>query len=481
MSWLSGGKFRTGVELLNDYEKKTTPFNIITYMLAISMLAVVAYYRTPWIDESWFSGPAVSFIRYGQILDLGSCMWTLKVKHAFGFELYALFLSVVYKLFSVDVFVGRALTIAAAILTLAYLRRALLELEFEARVVSLSIICILFNYFFIYASTQIRPDMFSFCFAAVSFYYYLIHLRGTGNAKAIMLAHLFIVIAIFLHPQAAFTMAALWIAMFVVEPLRRLRENFVYILMPYAITGTIYFVYIINDIGEFVALQTKNYGGSMLGHKGGIFTAISTYYINGEALKLAAVMIIVLPLVASLSAIYRRRGSGAIRVKRIAALCFGLGGFASWLATTTHVDDYHAIWLGIAFALAYSFSFSVILNKRFGDVLGGVCLLSFAPVLVGLGYASSVIVTDGRHVSYNKDLSAISTIMDDGGSNYTYTGPRDVQLYYGYKEEKMCSKFHGMRPNYRIDYHADHMSELDEGYKILYIGSLFDLYGRFPE
>src|SRR3990167_7394970 len=134
----------------------------LSYFLFLSFAILLILFRIPWIDESWVAGPAVTFMRYGSLLDFGMCRSGGVLAHTYYLELYALFQAGWYFLGDFNLVWCRFFNVIMGLFFLLTIDRCLKIADISQKICTIAIALGGINYFFLYAATQNRPEAATF-------------------------------------------------------------------------------------------------------------------------------------------------------------------------------------------------------------------------------------------------------------------------------------------------------------------------------
>lgn len=446
--------------------------------LCVAVFIVSAQHRLPWIDEAWFAGPSVSLVRTGKIVDLGALAWTEVPQQAFSFEIFALLQAPVYALGGVDIFWGRMLSAACATTFLFILSRSLRRLGVSAIARVVAVVACGTNRYLLTAATQIRPEAAAMAATAASLLCLIRWNEKPERGALLATAHGLCIVAALIHLQAAFIGVSLWWV--TLDPRRGLPRGrtLAAAFAPYALAAAGVGAYVGPRWSEFGQRLGVWFGGDMLGHSGGMFSAFKGYLERGQALKACAVIGLIAGAVGAWSLIARIGG----RPARTAFLAYGAGAFTGWLLTTAHVDDYHASWLmflympGVGCAI-YGLAPGHARERR---IVPTLLLLTVTLGLSGYGVADAIgtTVRDDRQL-YFSELQEDAANFDP--SKARFVGPRDVLWAFDFDVKRFAKRDRRDPPEYYFTYQgASGLQFYFEGalYRRSKIGRLFDLYRR---
>lgn len=403
------------------------PIAILYLILATSLW----WYRAPNVDEPWMGGIAVALDRYGSFFDLGwlrSGQWKI---FFFG-ESYYTCLFLWMKVFGNNLLVARYMSVLMGLSSLFILYK-IFNNKINPPILSAILIILGGNYYFLLANTQVRSE--SWCLLATILslqqMYFWIENKKKRN---LFFAHLFLILATLGHFQAAFVGLSAWIFTFWIF---KKHEKYTWgaFLMPYIISGIIYFRYLYIHKEGFLEWFSFYFGkeGNMVGHAGGMVGRALESLSNG-ALK-ETIVIISLILIfgfGNVCALYFNR-------KKTLLFLFGLYGFGayvSWLLTTTHVNDYHAVWL--------FFSFFSILTLNQNNFYTRLIYYSNLIVLIvllawGVQWTYSTVNSNQRE-NFKKDLDYINNALNK--KTKTIHCPRDLMWEFNFEETVFNPKYY---------------------------------------
>ena len=149
---------------------------------------------------------------------------------------------------------------------------------------NLVVVAIGCNYYFVWAATQVRPDIFAVALIAVALHLYgrWLERRSSG---ALLVAHVCLAASVFFHLQAAFLVAAFWIhSLLWAWRSERLKWS-AFSMLPYLTLAAAYGTYVYPIRHEFASRVLQIFGGDMLGHAGGMLGALRRYLATGQAIN----------------------------------------------------------------------------------------------------------------------------------------------------------------------------------------------------
>lgn len=395
------------------------PFGIFYLLLAL----LLWWFRAPNVDEPWMGGIAVALERYGAFFDLGHLRAGLWKLFFFG-ESYYLCLFVWMKLFGGSLLSARLMSIFMGLGSLFLVHKILNKKIAHQRLWGI-LLLLGGNYFFLLANTQIRSE--TWCLLATTFSLYQMYLwSNTKKSSNLFLAHLFLILATFGHFQAAFVGLAAWV--FTLYHFQK-EKNFAWLpfLAPYAISGAIYFSYLYLHKEPFLEWYDFYFGnaGDMAGHAGGMIGSAMARLAQGNWIESVIILGLIVAFgLGNLAAIYQYRKNTLLFLIGL----YGLGAYASWLLTTTHVNDYHAAWLFFPFLSILSLAPSTPFYRL---LFYGNYLLMLAFFAWGIQWTYSISTNDPR-TDFNTDISYIQTALDSGAK--TIHCPREVMWSFDFSE-----------------------------------------------
>ena len=197
--------------------------------------------------------------------------------------------------------------------------------------------------------------------------------------------------------------------------------------MPYIISGIIYFRYLYIHKEGFLEWFSFYFGkkGNMVGHAGGM-VGRALESISKESWQQTTVIISLILIfgLGNICSLYFNRKKSLLFLFGL----YGMGAYISWLLTTTHVNDYHAVWL--------SFSFLSILTldrKSFYIRIIYYCNLMVLTIFLAWGlqwtYSS---MNSNQRASFKKDIDYINDALNE--KIKTIHCPRDLMWEFNFKE-----------------------------------------------
>lgn len=404
----------------NNYQSVSFyPFALFYLLLAL----LLWWFRAPNVDEPWMGGIAVAFERYGAFFDLGHLragQWKL---FFFG-ESYYLCLLVWMKTFGNSLLAARLMSVTMGLGSLFLIYKTLDKRIHHQQLWSI-LLLLAGNYYFLLANTQIRSE--TWCLFATGFSLYQMYLWTLDKKDSrLFLAHLFLILATLGHFQAAFVGLAAWVFTFFIFHKQK-KYSWGAFLTPYALAAVIYFSYLYLNKQPFLQWYAFYFGnaGDMAGHAGGMIGSALDRIAKGNWEE--SIVIIGLVTVfglGNLSALYQHRKNTLLLLIGI----YGIGAFASWLLTTTHVNDYHAAWLIFPFlsilTLASTSTYTRLL--KYANLF-----LITAFFLWGLQWTYSISSSNPR-ADFDTDIQYINNALDSGLK--TVHCPREIMWSYDFDE-----------------------------------------------
>ena len=404
---------------MRQYSSSFLPVSI--FFLFISIL--LWWFRAPNVDEPWMGGIAIALERYGAFYDLGHMragQWRL---FFFG-ESYYLCLFFWMKIFGDSLIFARLMSLVLGLGSL-FLIFKILKDKISSTTLQLTLFLIAGNYFFLLANTQIRSETWCVFTVFLSIYQFN---KWFENSKSIhlFLAHSSLILSTLGHFQAAFVGLLAWILTITIF-LRKKESNFVAFLSPYFITAILYFSYLFLNFEQFQNWFAFYFGseGDMAGHSGGMLTSAITRLKSGETLE----FLIIIGLVASIGI-----GSLVALIQHIKNNLFSsitflaTGAFLSWLLTTTHVNDYHAVWLifPILSILLINPKNIVLKIIKFGNILLFILFCGW-----GIYWGFDVVKNNPR-ADFIHDVKFIKKMQENGKK--TIHCPRELMWHFDFDE-----------------------------------------------
>lgn len=396
------------------------------YLPYVLFSVLLIYARNPFIDEAWYTYPAVVFQRGGSVLDFSWCQ--LARPHRYLFEATSITLAAWYRIGNVSIVWGRALMVVAGLLFLFVLHRCLVLTQVPTRTRNFASVITGLNYFFLYATSQIRPEALALLTSGLAVYAYLSWQQNRTSVLKIILAHLFVIVAILFHWQAVFIGLGIWSSMLLLDRKELKTRHVVSVLLLYCSFAIAYSVHIY-PFRDFLAELQLQLSGNASGHRGGMFALVWSYLQTQHVLKL----IVALGL-AGLIGVggFRYLATTAKDPGKVALFVFGFCGYLSWLLTGTALDDYHAVWLSFALMLMVVSAIDDLGSTRFKTKLFGVGLIVL-PVflaLYGCLYALRTAYENPLTNIYERDLKTFDSQF--GLKETTVSGSREAMWYFGF-------------------------------------------------
>ena len=418
----------------NNYAS-TSFFPIAIFYLVLTI--TLWWFRAPNVDEPWMGGIAVALDRYGAFFDLGwlrSGQWKI---FFFG-ESYYTCLFLWMKVFGNDLLVARFMSVLMGLSSLFIIHK-IFNNKITPLILSTTLIMLAGNYYFLLANTQVRSE--SWCLLATILSLQQMYFWTKNEKKYnLFLAHLFLILATLGHFQAAFIGLSAWIFTFWVFK-RNKKYTWGAFLTPYIITAIIYFRYLYIHKEGFLEWFSFYFGkeGNMVGHAGGMVGRAFESLSKGSWEETTVIISLILIFgLGNICALYFNRKNSLLFLFGL----YGIGAYVSWLLTTTHVNDYHAVWL--------SFSFLSILtldHKSFYTRIIYYCNLMVLIILLawGIQWTYSAMNSNQR-ASFKKDIDYINDALNE--KIKTIHCPRDLMWEFNFKETVFD-------PQYYTDNEAD--------------------------
>jgi hypothetical protein len=408
---------------MNSILHKSWPY--FPYLL---FAAFLIFGSIPLTDEAWFTYPSLTFLREGRILDVRWC--APERGHAFTMEMTSLVYALWYKLEGIDIIWGRIPGAICGLLFLIILNKcfSIVKVPTQIRKVAIGVTGI--NYFFLISTSQIRPEGLTLFASGMSLYMYLSWQHNRKSFSKLMLAHVFIILAVFLHWQATFAGMGLLLGMFMLNRQDIKFKHAVWIVLLYVFVIIIVYVFYIYPLqDEFIArmywvLAKCGPSGGLHPHAGGMIVASIRYLGTSQYLKLSAASVMFAVIGAGIYAFWNRETARKI------AFIYGFSGYVSWIATTVGLDDFHACWLLPAFMMMVIGGYEKFRSKLgVKRILGcGLIIFSIVPSLMGAFFAVRTVYLNPRVNIYEYDLKLLDSEFNL--KNSTVIGEREIMWYF---------------------------------------------------
>jgi Dolichyl-phosphate-mannose-protein mannosyltransferase len=246
---------------------RTLPRAFIAIALVfVTMAAVRISTKRPWVDEAWFSGPALDLVTHGRfgtpVLEpTGSHLTLFKPgvvltgidTHTYWImPLYPLTLTAWGRVFGFSVFSIRVPSIFWGLLLLGSLWIMVRRLGGSEGAAALATAILAVEFGFVDAGSDGRMDMMSAALGFAGLAAYL-SLRERNLVRAALVGHFLCAAALFTHPNGMFAAASLMFCTLWLD-LRRVTVRFAAaVAAPYAAGGAAWAMYILRAPGDFVA------------------------------------------------------------------------------------------------------------------------------------------------------------------------------------------------------------------------------------
>jgi hypothetical protein len=444
----------------------------VVLLVFVTVAGALLAVREPFIDESWYTGPAVSFIEEGRFLDLGSLMWRSEAARAYGLEMTAFVLSLWYRLGGVDIFWGRILSLLAAVVFLLLLNRYLKD-EIPSEVIrNLVVLTCATNYFFLKSATQIRPEIFALACTLGGMLSFRRWAADPARSLSLVVAHLLLIAASLFHLQAAFAGLVLWVAFPLFVRRTHAARSLAGMLLPYMVAALV-LGFLLWPQRELV-MEKVNFifRGDWGGHRGGMVAAVARYWVTRDYAKLIVAVGMLLGIGTGMAAA-AVEGRGVSR--RILTM-FGAGTYLSWVLTTGHIDALHAVWLVIPLAGMTSGGWSMVMRRGAWATLVGASLICLGALLslVGLRYALGEVRSNPYRHRYLHDMREFDRNHAIGVE--TVYAPREVLWYFNHRSANLSYARHGGSPRYFITRSRQpKVSLFGHDYELILAGREFNL------
>jgi 4-amino-4-deoxy-L-arabinose transferase-like glycosyltransferase len=245
-------------------------FVAIALVFVVLAAARIASKR-PWVDEAWFTGPALDLATHGRfgtpVLEpTGSHLTLFKPgavlsginQHTYWImPLYPLTLAAWGKLFGFSVFSMRVPSVFWGLLLLGSVWIMTRRLGGSEGAAALATAVLALEFGFVDAGSDGRMDMMSAALGFAGLTAYL-SLRERGLVRAALVGHALCAAALFTHPNGMFAAASLMFCTFCLD-LRRVTVRFAgAVALPYAVGATAWGLYILRAPAEFASQFSAN-------------------------------------------------------------------------------------------------------------------------------------------------------------------------------------------------------------------------------
>jgi hypothetical protein len=377
------------------------------YLVFLLLSLTLILTREPFIDEAWYTYPALTFLREGGVLDItGGCQYARI--HPFNLAPTCLAYALWYKVGEVNIVWGRMVGVICGFLFLVILNKCFKMIRNgQSQTYGIVLGIVGTNYFFLSAISQIRPEALALLASSLSLYMYLLWQEDTKSVAKILLAHLFVILAAMFHWQSAFMAFGLWLAYLFTDRREISLKHLLSILALYLLFIVIYFVCVYPLWDEFINFTFGRLTGDMAGHRGGMVAAISRYWQTGQVVKLATAVCFISVVGINMVRFWSNHKG------RQAVFWYCFAGFLSWTGTTSSLDDYHAVWLVYALMAILIYGFEDF--KALGSGIGLKRIISAAGIgacvilsILGWVYAIKSSYENPRANIYEKDLKGFN-------------------------------------------------------------------------
>ncbi|MFT4802219.1 MAG: hypothetical protein ACI93N_001996 [Flavobacteriaceae bacterium] len=399
------------------------------FYLLLSLL--LWWFRAPNIDEPWMGGLALSLERYGAFFDLGH-LRSGKWKIFFFGESYYTCLFLWMKIFGNNLLVGRLMSVFMGLGSL-FIVHIILNKHINHKILTTILLLIGGNYFFLLANTQVRSETWCLLATMLSLHQMYLWIQN-GKKQQLFLSHIFLILATFGHFQAAFVGLSAWSFTFFIFQKRR-KYSWIPFLSPYVLTAIIYTRYLYNNKDSFFKWYAFYFGkdGDMAGHSGGMIGSAFERLSNGNWEEFVIILGLVIAFgVGNLMALFYNRKNPLL----ILIGLYGLGGYASWLLTTTNVNDYHASWLIFPFLSILTLNGN---NNYSRLVQYGNLSIFIALFILGLQWTYTT-VNENPRANFEGDIKYIKSSLKN--EIRTIYGPRDIMWSFDFDENIFDPKYY---------------------------------------
>jgi hypothetical protein len=247
--------------------RQRLPLTFVAICLVFIVLAGVRVAtKRPWVDEAWFTGPALDLTTHGRfgtpVLDpTGSHLTLFKPgvvltgidRHTYWImPLYPLTLAAWGKVFGFSVFSMRAPSLLWGLVLLASVWVMVRRFGGTEGAAALATAILAVEFGFVDAGSNGRMDMMSASLGFAGLAVYL-SLRERSLLRAVLAGHALCAAALFTHPNGMFAAASLMICILWLD-LRQISTKLVAaVATPYIVGGLAWGVYILQAPAEFAA------------------------------------------------------------------------------------------------------------------------------------------------------------------------------------------------------------------------------------
>lgn len=356
------------------------------YIAGIALIFLIAagslvLTKRPWVDEAWFSGPAIDRIAHGAfgtpLLDPRGSHLRLYNPNAeltginhhtyWVLPLHLVQLALWGKLFGVSIFSMRIPSVLWGLTTLACIAVIVRKLFPDRRAAWLAAAVLALDFAFLDSAADVRMDMTcaALGFAALAAY---LSFREDRLSLALVLSHCLAAAACITHPNGAFAAVALVATMAYLDHKRWREMNVVFVAAPYVVAIGLWYLYRFQSPAEFSAQFSANTAGRMddlIAPWRGIWREITGRYLThywplgsiaGKfkvvGLLLAFVSGLILLLVPELRASKGCRLLVCLTLLRF--LLLSVAANAKFTYYMVHMVPYFAALIGVAAAYALS-------------------------------------------------------------------------------------------------------------------------------
>ena len=422
-------------------------------MFAVFALALL-FTKRPFVDEAWFTGPALDLVTRGRfgtlLLDPAGSFVRLNKPDAilrgindhtyWIMPLHFLQLAAWGKLFGFSVFSMRMPNVLWGGITLASIGSIVRRL-YPGRWAALTAAAVLaVDFGFVGAAADARMDMTcaALGFAALAVYLWL---REINFTRAVITAHVLAAIAMFTHPNGIFSSAALLLTMLWFDRRRVRPLTMALIAVPYLLIGVFWAIYCLQYPADYIAqisASTAGRGSDLKAPWLGVWREVNGRFRNhfwpeaGAAGKLKLVgFIVYLTALGILASARKLRQTSGCRL----LLSLTLLQFLCLSVFANNKNTYYMVYILPYFAAAAGIAISYLWSSC-GFRVRVLCatVMVVYGVIQTAAVANLCLVTSGYRKEYKPAVAYLkSTLLPDdlimGGAELGYSlGFRNPQL-----------------------------------------------------
>lgn len=246
---------------------------VLAFLLAAASMILT---KRPWVDEGWFTGPALDLTVHGRmgtpLLDPAGSHLRLQDPNAelrgikqhtyWVMPAHLLQLALWGRLFGFSVFSMRMPSVLWGLITLASVFIIIRRLEVGRWAAEIAVAVLALDFGFLDSAADARMDMTcaALGFAALAAY---LSLRDKYFRGSLVASHSLAAASCFTHPNGSFAAVALVVTMVYLDRKRWKEMNPALILGPYAIGGFAWWLYCTQSPSDFSAQFSANAAGRM--------------------------------------------------------------------------------------------------------------------------------------------------------------------------------------------------------------------------